>query len=199
MALPVCNCQGYGTPSVAQHTPDAAAALATSLPDYQRAVRAGAGSRPASSACSTSPSSSWRARPSACSATASWAARWRSWRARLRHARAARPAARPSARDGRLPLDQLLPQVDALTLHCPLTEQTRHLIGAREIALMKPGAFLVNTARGGLVNEQALADALRAGHLGGAACDVLGVEPPRDGDPLLRPRRAAPDRHPHSA
>jgi len=87
--------------------------------------------------------------------------------------------------DGRLPLDELLPLVDALTLHCPLTEQTRNLIGARELALLKPGAFLINTARGGLVDEQALADALRAGRLGGAATDVLSVEPPKDGNPLL--------------
>ena len=88
-------------------------------------------------------------------------------------------------RDGRLPLDELLPQVDALTLHCPLTEQTRDLIGAEQIALMKPGAFLVNTGRGGLVNEPALAAALRSGHLGGAATDVLTVEPPKNGNPLL--------------
>ncbi|MFV3090148.1 NAD(P)-dependent oxidoreductase, partial [Pseudomonas sp. GW6] len=89
------------------------------------------------------------------------------------------------ARADRLPLHELLPQVDALTLHCPLNEQTRNMIGAQELALMKPRAFLINTARGGLVDEQALADALRSGHLGGAATDVLTQEPPKDGNPLL--------------
>ncbi|HAV86581.1 MAG TPA: glycerate dehydrogenase, partial [Pseudomonas sp.] len=67
----------------------------------------------------------------------------------------------------------------------PLTEQTRDLIGERELRMMKPGAFLINAARGGLVNEQALADALRTGHLGGAATDVLTSEPPQDDNPLL--------------
>jgi len=57
---------------------------------------------------------------------------------------------RPERAD-RLPLDELLPQVDALTLHCPLNEHTRHMLGARELALLKPGALVVNTARGGLI------------------------------------------------
>lgn len=81
----------------------------------------------------------------------------------------------------------MLAGIVALTLHCPLTEDTRGMLGAAELALMKPGAFLVNTARGDLVDEQALADALRGGHLGGAATDVLSVEPPRNGNPLLAP------------
>jgi glycerate dehydrogenase len=89
------------------------------------------------------------------------------------------------ARPDRLPLHDLLPQVDALTLHCPLNEHTRDMISARELSLMKPKAFIVNTARGGLINEQALADALRNGHLAGAATDVLTVEPPVNGNPLL--------------
>jgi glycerate dehydrogenase len=84
-----------------------------------------------------------------------------------------------------MPLDELLGQVDALTLHCPLNEHTRNMIGTRELNLMKPGAFIVNTARGGIVDEQALADALRCGQLGGAATDVLSVEPPVNGNPLL--------------
>jgi glycerate dehydrogenase len=88
---------------------------------------------------------------------------------------------------GRHELAQMLPQVDVLTLHCPLTPQTRGLIGAPQLAAMKPDALLVNTARGALVDSAALVDALRAGRLGGAAIDVLPQEPPVDGDPLLAP------------
>ena len=86
---------------------------------------------------------------------------------------------------GRLDLHELLPQVDVLTLHCPLTPATTGMIGARELALMKPDALIVNTARGALIDVQALGDALRAGRLGGAAIDVLPQEPPVDGSPLL--------------
>lgn len=77
----------------------------------------------------------------------------------------------------RLGLDELLETSDIITLHCPLTPDTRGLIGARELARMKKGAILINTARGGVVDEPALADALRSGHLGGAAVDVFSVEP----------------------
>ena len=77
----------------------------------------------------------------------------------------------------RASLDELLSTCDVITLHCPLTPETRGLIGARELARMKRGAILINTARGGIVDEQALADALRSGHLGGAAVDVFTTEP----------------------
>jgi len=86
---------------------------------------------------------------------------------------------------GRLDLEELLPQVDVLSLHCPLTAATTGLIGASRLSRMRPDAVLVNTARGALVDSVALADALRAGRLGGAAIDVLPQEPPVDGDPLL--------------
>jgi glycerate dehydrogenase len=88
---------------------------------------------------------------------------------------------------GRVDFDELLPQVDVLTLHCPLTPHTRGLLDARRLARMKRDALLINTARGALVDSTALADALRAGRLGGAAIDVLPQEPPVDGDPLLAP------------
>ena len=77
----------------------------------------------------------------------------------------------------RATLDELLDTADIITLHCPLTPETRGLIGARELARMRKGAILINTARGGIVDERALADALRAGHLGGAAVDVFTTEP----------------------
>jgi glycerate dehydrogenase len=87
----------------------------------------------------------------------------------------------------RVSLGDLLASADVLSLHCPLTPDTRLLIGTRELALMKPDAVLINTARGGLVDSAALAAALRAGRLGGAGIDVLPQEPPVDGDPLLDP------------
>lgn len=87
--------------------------------------------------------------------------------------------------EGRVPLPVLLPQVDVLSLHCPLTPETQGFIGAWELALMKRSAILINTARGGLVDEALLANALRQGALGGAGVDVLSLEPPVDGNPLL--------------
>lgn len=88
---------------------------------------------------------------------------------------------------GRFDLHEMLPQVDVLSLHCPLTPATRNLLGAREFAIMKRDALLINTARGGLVDAEALAGALRARRIGGAAIDVLTQEPPIDGSPLLAP------------
>lgn len=88
---------------------------------------------------------------------------------------------------GRRDLDELLPAADVLTLHCPLTAATRGLIGARRLALMRPDAILINTARGGLVDAAALAAALREGRLGGAGIDVLDGEPPAPDHPLLQP------------
>jgi glycerate dehydrogenase len=72
-----------------------------------------------------------------------------------------------------------------ISLHCLLTDSTRNLIGARELSMMKQDALLINTSRGGLVDEAALASALRSGVIGGAGFDVLTEEPPRDGNPLL--------------
>ena len=82
-------------------------------------------------------------------------------------------------------MDDLLRQADFITLHAPLTDQTRHMIGPGELAVMKPGAYLINTARGGLVDEQALFEALSAGRIAGAAFDCFVKEPP-EGSPLLK-------------
>lgn len=87
---------------------------------------------------------------------------------------------------GRVALDDLLARADFVTLHCPLTPQTQNLIGARELDLMKPGAFLINMARGGIVEEEALIAALDAGRIAGAAADVLTQEKPAPGHPMMR-------------
>jgi glycerate dehydrogenase len=87
----------------------------------------------------------------------------------------------------RASLDEVLRAADVLSLHCPLTPATRGLIGRRELALMKPEALLINTARGALVDLPALVEALKAGDLGGAAIDVLPEEPPVNGSPLFEP------------
>ena len=92
-----------------------------------------------------------------------------------------------SPRSGRVELPQLLAMADIVSLHCPLNDSTRGLIGEHELALMKPDALLINTARGGLVDGKALAAALKSGRLGGAGIDVLPNEPPPADEPLLDP------------
>ncbi|MDX1587978.1 MAG: D-2-hydroxyacid dehydrogenase [Oleiphilaceae bacterium] len=100
---------------------------------------------------------------------------------------AARPGQEGERVDGLLrePLETLLPELDVLSIHCLLSDQTRHLIDRPQLEAMKPSALVINTARGGIVAEQALADALREGQIAGAGVDVLTQEPPAAGNPLL--------------
>jgi glycerate dehydrogenase len=88
-------------------------------------------------------------------------------------------------RPGYTAFDTVLRESDVITLHLPLKENTRHLISTAEFERMRPGALLINTARGGLVDEVALLEVLRSGRIGGAGFDVLAKEPPTDGHPLL--------------
>ncbi|MFW1815048.1 2-hydroxyacid dehydrogenase [Acinetobacter guillouiae] len=181
----VCNCQGYGTSAVAQHTLTLMLALATSLLKYEHAVKQG----------------EWNKSPIFClldfpiielsgktlgiigygelgQAVAKLAEAFE-----MKILVASLPN-RPTHKD-RTPFAELLTQVDFLSLHCPLTAETRDLIDAQAFDKMKKSAFLINCARGGIVNEQALADALRQGKIAGAATDVLSVEPPTQGNVLL--------------
>ncbi len=85
----------------------------------------------------------------------------------------------------RVPIEKLLSESGIISVHCPLNDATRNLIDHQELALMRKDAILINTARGGIVNETALSEALRNGVIAGAGFDVLSEEPPRNGNPLL--------------
>ena len=181
----VCNCQGYGTSAVAQHTLTLMLALATSLLQYDRAVQQG----------------QWNKSPIFCLLDFPIVELEGKTLGILGYGELGQAVAklaeafgmkvlvgslpnRPSD-SSRIPFAALLPQVDFLSLHCPLTEDTRDLIDAKAFDAMKPSAFLINCTRGGIVNEQALADALVQGKIAGAATDVLTVEPPKEGNVLL--------------
>ncbi len=184
LGITVCNCQAYGVDAVVQHTVGLMLALHTNLIRYSGAVSAGRWQQAKQFCLLDFPIIELKGK------TLGIVGYGHIGRDVARIAEAFGMAVLTAQRGnnttaGRLPLSELLPRVDVLSLHCPLTEQTRDLIHAEELALMKPGAFLINTARGGIVNEQALADALRAHRLAGAATDVLSAEPPPDDHPLL--------------
>jgi glycerate dehydrogenase len=96
-----------------------------------------------------------------------------------------RPGSAETGAHGRLPLDDVLRHADVVSLHCPLTAATAALIDERTLSLMKPTAFLINTARGALIDDEALVRALREKRLAGAALDVISREPPPDGHPIV--------------
>ncbi len=187
LGIAVANVTGYATPAVVQHVFALILALTTRLPEYQAALAAGAWQRSRQFCLLDYPirelaglrlgivgyGELGRAVGAVAQAFG------------MELVLAQRPGGEPAT--GRVPLAELLPQVDILSLHCPLTPATRNLIGPRELSLMRSDALLINTARGGMVDEAALADALRARRLGGAGIDVLEREPPVSGSPLLAP------------
>lgn len=187
LGVAVANVTGYATPAVVQHVFALMLAHQTRLIDYNRAVLAGAWARSDQFCLLDYPI---RELAGQTLGIVGFGELGRAL-AKLAEAFAMKVlvARRPggSDRPGRIPLADLLSQVDVLSLHCPLAENTRNLIGAAELDLMKRDALLINTARGGIVDEHALADALRRRRIGGAAVDVLGVEPPADDNPLLDP------------
>ncbi|MGY6089574.1 2-hydroxyacid dehydrogenase [Avibacterium paragallinarum] len=96
-------------------------------------------------------------------------------------------------RDGYLPFEQVLQEADIITLHCPLTPETTNLINAQTLKLMKPTAYLINTGRGPLIDEQALLEALESGTIAAAALDVLVKEPPEKDNPLIQAATRLPN------
>jgi glycerate dehydrogenase len=183
--IAVCNLRDYCTASVVQHVIGTLLLLTQKLREYDALVRSGAWGRGEQFCLLDFPIRQLTGRKlgivgyGALGKGVAHAAQAFGLEVLL----ANRPGGTPVA--GRHDLDDLLPKVDVLSLHCPLTPATQGMIGAAQLARMKPDAVLINTARGALVDSAALADALRAGRLGGAAIDVLPQEPPVDGNPLL--------------
>lgn len=181
----VCNCQGYGTSAVAQHTLALMLALATSLLKYDRAVKQGEWNKASQFCLLDFPIIELEGKTLGIIGYGELGQAV----AKLAEAFGMKILVgslpnRPTDAS-RIPVADLLAQVDFLSLHCPLTDDTRDLIDAQAFDAMKPTAFLINCARGGIVNEQALANALRQGEIAGAATDVLTVEPPEQGNALL--------------
>ncbi len=180
----VCNCQAYGTDSVVQHVFTSILALHTSLIPYHKAVGEGRWQKAKQFCFLDYPIIELKGKTLGIigygnlgKGVAAIAEAFG-----MKVMVAARPGT--SSQD-RPSITELLPQVDVLTLHCPLNDATRGLIDKSALSLMKPTAFLVNAARGGIVDEMALIDALKTGVIAGAAMDVLSVEPPTEGNPLL--------------
>lgn len=184
--ITVCNVTGYATPSVVQHVFSFALALSTGLTKYNDMVRQGRWQESKMFALLDFPIMELSGKSIGI----------------IGHGELGRGvekiaaafgmdvliAERPDAsdiREGRLPFEEVIKRADIITLHCPLTSETENLIASKELEMMKDSAFLINTARGGIVNEQDLADALREGKIAGAGVDVLSKEPPSEGNPLL--------------
>jgi len=187
LGVPVCNVRNYGSRSVAEHCLSLIFALARQLPAYHQAVQ----------------NQTWQQSQHFClldypitevagktlgiigygslgQATAQLAAA-----VGMRILIAERLDAE-TVRTDRVSLNELLATSDFISLHCPLTEQTQQFINAERLQLMKPSAFLINTARGGLIQEAALLAALQNGSIAGAAVDVLTIEPPTPDSLLLQ-------------
>lgn len=184
LGVTVCNCQAYGTDSVVQHVFSIMLALHTNLLSYHAAVQAGRWQTASQFCFLDYPILELKGKTLGIVGYGTLgrgiAEIARAFGMKIVVAR--RPGNPP---DDRPPLAEMLAGVDVLTLHCPLTDQTRDLIDAKTFALMKPTSFLINCARGGIVDEAALLEALQTKKIAGAAVDVLSTEPPRDSNPLL--------------
>jgi glycerate dehydrogenase len=183
----VCNVPGYAAQSVAQFTMALILELATHAGRYAADVKAGMWQKSPVFSLMTYPTIELSGRTLAIVGYGSIC------RAVARMARgfgmevliAARPGSAEPVVSHRIPLEQLLPQADIVSLHCALTPETKNLINDERLRLMKPAAFLINTARGALIDETALIQALREQRLAAAALDVISEEPPAPDHPII--------------
>jgi glycerate dehydrogenase len=184
----VCNVPGYATSSVAQFTMALILELATRAARYRDAVKAGEWQRSPFYSLLSFPTIELRGKRLGIVGYGNIG------QAVARMARglgmeiliAGRPGATGQGPAERVPLERALREADVVTLHCPLTRETKNLINSQTLSLMKPTAFLINTARGGLIDEAALIAALRGKQISGAALDVITQEPPPDDHPIVQ-------------
>jgi glycerate dehydrogenase len=184
----VCNVPGYATQSVAQFTMALILELATRAGKYVGAVKSGEWQKSLVFSVLTYPTIELRGKKLGIVGYGNIG------RAVAQMARgfgmdvlvAARPGSKGLIPTDRVSLEQLFRDADVVSLHCPLAAETRNLINAQTLSLMKPTAFLVNTARGALVDENALIDALRNSRIAAAALDVITKEPPPADHPIIR-------------
>lgn len=188
--IPVCNVRGYATPSVVQHVFMLMLNLARRFVDYQALVKRGG----------------WQASTFFCPLDFGIQELSGKMLGIIGYGELGKAVAHiaqafgmqvliaehqgKSPRSGRMIFDEVLQRADFITLHCPLSQETHHLIGRREFELMKSSAYLINTARGGLVNETDLLQCLSSGRIAGAAIDVIQGEPPDKDNLILREQPA---------
>src|SRR5713226_6066238 len=188
LGVKVCNVPGYATPSVAQFTMALILELATRVGRYGEAVKAGAWQRSPIFALLDFSAIELKGKKLGIIGYGNIG------RAVAEMARAfgmevliaARPGTQTPPAPDRISVEQLLRQSDIVTLHCPLTAQTKNLINEQSLSWMKPTAFLINTARGALIDEAALIEALRKKQLAAAALDVISREPPQADHPIIQ-------------
>jgi glycerate dehydrogenase len=184
----VCNVPGYATQSVAQFTMALILELATRAAKYGNAVKSGEWQKSPVFSLLTFPHTELAGKKLGIigygnigQAVAQMARGFG-----IEILIAARPGSAGSIPKGQLSVSELLQQADIVSLHCPLTPETKNLINDQSLALMKPTAFLINTARGALVDEDALIDALRNKKIAAAALDVISQEPPPPDHPIIQ-------------
>ena len=193
LGIAVCNIRDYCTPSVVQHVFALILSLTQHLDSYQARIAAGDWEQADTFCLLNPPIVELHGKTLGLIGLGTLgggvAGVARAFGMRVIAARLPWRTMAPAGESGqsapRIALDKLLRQSDIVSLHCPLNADTRYIIDAQALALMKPGALLINTARGGLVESVALLDALKSGALGGAGIDVLAEEPPVSGNPLL--------------
>jgi glycerate dehydrogenase len=191
LGIPVCNVPAYSTQSTAQHTIALLLELTNHVGAHDRAVHDGAWVRSLDFSFTLAPLTELAGLSLGIvgfgAIGRAVAEIGRALGLVIRAAGERRPSD-PAFLD-RVALDELFQSSDIISLHCPLTDDTRGLVNAARLSRMRPSALLINTARGALVNEAELADALTRGVIAGAALDVLSQEPPAADNPLLRAPR----------